>query len=88
MYPGYKRPQDVLNEYAIVYFALLNEGYRQRNQDYLMLANITAIPRMESESANKFLKQLEWAAREPGDILKPSENAATTEQLKKFFGNI
>jgi hypothetical protein len=43
---------------------------------------------MDAQNVTNFLRQLEWAAKDPGDILKPSENVATTEQLKKFFGNI
>lgn len=85
MYPGYKR-RDVLNEYMVTYIALLNEGYRQENENYLMLARLSLLPRADSDNASKFLQQLEWATKRPDDILDTNDGASTTEEIRRFLG--
>jgi hypothetical protein len=54
MYPAYKR-LDVLNEYAVVFYALLNEGYRLRYADALLAAQIGDLPHMEKDRPRAFL---------------------------------
>lgn len=85
MYPGYRR-RDVFDEYMSVFLALLNEGYRQENAHYLMLATISRLPWFEQEPATNFLRQLEWASKRPDDILETNEDASSSEDIKKFFG--
>lgn len=85
MYPGYKR-RDVLDEYMVVYVALLNEGYRQENEGYLMDATIARLPWLDGESAKKFMQQLQWAAKRPDDILDSNDGASTIEEIRKFLG--
>lgn len=81
MYPGYK-PQDALNEYAITFFALLNEGYRQRYENYQMLATIQHV-----KDPAGFIKQLKWLATDHNDILKPTgEGTTDPAELKRLLG--
>lgn len=90
MYPSYK-VADVLNEYAVTFFTLLNHGYRIQAMHYIMLAQITMLPNLENADRRKLLKQLEWAATDPSDILKPSESAndeLEDRRLKEFFRGI
>jgi hypothetical protein len=88
MYPGYGRPRDVLDEYARTFFAMLNEGYRQRYEHYYFLAELQHIPMMQDKYRKRYMKQLEWASKRPGDILNPSSAYATAEEVKKFFKRI
>ena len=85
MYPAYKL-RDVLNEYAITFFALLNEGYRLKHADYLMLAQISDLPNMEQKGRSKFYKNLEWASKHPSDILKRSDESSSPTDIKKILG--
>lgn len=85
MYPSY-RPREVLEEYAIVFFTMLNEGYRQQAQHYLMVANIVRIPSSTPESTEKFLRELEWAATDTDDILKPVGKGSSPAEIKKVLG--
>lgn len=84
MYPSYK-PREVLEEYAITFIGMLNEGYRQRYERYYMLANIASITLLTSDSREKFLKQLEWASTDPSDILKPSDDYSGITDLKEVM---
>lgn len=84
MYPGYKR-QDVLDEYAISFFALLNEGYRLRHGDALLAAQISDLPGMEQADRKKFYQQLEWASQHPGDILRPEGGGSSPADIKKLL---
>jgi hypothetical protein len=85
MYPAYKL-QDVLNEYAITFFALLNQGYRLRYKNYLMLASIGDLPAAEKAHRDQFYQQLEWAATDPSDILSSSGKGSTDAEIKKALG--
>lgn len=89
MYPSY-RLQDVLNEYAITFFALLNQGYRLRHEHYLMMCNIISFPHIEDDKARRqFIAQLEWAIKEPGDILNNEDDEDNgIEQVKQLFGKL
>lgn len=84
MYPAYKA-SDVLKEYAITFFTLLNEGYRLRYARYLMLANIASSPHLKRSDRTKFMDDLSRASRGFDDILNPSEGSSP-EQLKQLFG--
>lgn len=82
MYPSYKL-RDVLDEYAITFYALLNEGYRQRFEHYRMLAQISDLPNAEKRAREQFYKYLEWASMRPSDILKPSGQGSSPADIKK-----
>lgn len=84
-YPSYKL-RDILEMPAVSFFALLNEGYRQHNEMLHMLATIAILVIAEPESRKTFMKQLEWASKDASDILKPSDNASSSEEIKQFFG--
>jgi hypothetical protein len=84
MYPGYK-VDDVLNEYAIRFFALLEHGYRLRAEQQRIDAVTALLPRGDKTAVERYMRQLELAAQDPSDILKPSINPATPEQLKRFL---
>lgn len=74
-----------LDEYALVFFTLLNEAYRARFKHYLMLVNIACSPKMDAEARNQFTRQLMFASQDPSDILKPSGKGSSPAELKKFF---
>lgn len=85
MYPAYK-PLDVLEEYAITFFSLLNEGYRMRYRHYLMMVSVISAPNMKEEHRKSFIKQLEWAGNDPSDILGTDTNGDDgIDDLKKMF---
>ncbi len=87
MYPAYKL-RDVLDERYIVFKALLADGYRKKYQEYLMKYNLAALPYMRKENRDRFVKQLEWASKDPSDILTPSGDANGSDgisELKKMF---
>jgi hypothetical protein len=89
MYPAYKL-RDVLDEYSIIFFTLLNDGYRLQSQNYLMLAQIALMPNnMRDADRSAFLKRLEWATKHPGDILKPTDdNDSGIEDVKQMLRKI
>lgn len=84
MYPAYTLRQ-VLNEYAISFFALLNEGYRLEHQNYMMLAQIADLPYTDKTTREKFYQNLKWASSHPSDILKPSGEGSSPAEIKKVL---
>lgn len=85
MYPAYKR-RDVLEEYAVAFFALLNEGYRLRYAAALLQGHLNDLPQMDQSAREKFYRQLEWASMHPSDILKPSGEGSSPAEIKKLLG--
>jgi hypothetical protein len=85
MYPAYKAV-DVMDEYAITFFALLNEGYRIRYENALLAAQIADLPYLKPEDRKSFYRQIEWASQHPGDILKPSGQGSDPAEIKKLLG--
>ena len=85
MYGGYTA-SSVLQEYSLTFFTLLNEGYRQRNEDSLVLSNITLLPHMEDKDRRRYLNSLNMASKDVNDILSPRGEGSTTGQLKRLFG--
>lgn len=71
---------------AISFFALLNEGYRLAHYHYLMLAQLSDLPRMDKEARQNFYNNLEWASMHPSDILKPSGEGSSPTDIKKALG--
>lgn len=84
-YPRYDR-QAVLDEFAVSFFALLNEGYRLQFAHYKMLGHIADLPQTKSDERAKFYKNLEWASMHPGDILKPDGSGSSPAEIKKLLG--
>lgn len=84
LYPAYKL-HDVMNEYAVTFFSLLNEGYRLKYSDYIMLAQLNDLPHMDKQNRNKFYKNLEWAATHPSDILNSSGESSSPAEIKKLL---
>ncbi len=85
MYPAY-RLADVLDEYASTFYALLSEGYRIKNRNYEMLAVISDLPGADKDIRQKFYKNLEYASKHPGDILKTGNTGATPNEIKRLLG--
>lgn len=85
MYPAYKRA-DVLEEYAITFFSLLNEGYKILWKHYLMLAQIGDLPQSSEENRRQFYKQLDWATKDADDILSVNNKGDDIAKLKKLLG--
>lgn len=84
LYPAYKL-RDVLDEYAITFFALLNEAYRLKHGDYLMLAQLADLPNMEAKDRKVFYRNLEWASTHPADILKSDGKGSNPTDIKKLL---
>lgn len=85
MYPAYTRAT-ILDEYAVTFLALLNEGYRVRHQRYQMLAQISDLPHMDKSNRDNFYRQLEWAATPPSDILSSSGTGSSDAEIRKALG--
>ena len=85
MYPAYKM-QDALDEYAVRFFALLNEGYRLRYAKYIMLAQISDLPQADQKYRKQFYKNLEYASTHSDDILKPIGESSSPADIKKLLG--
>lgn len=89
MYPAYKL-RDVMEEYAITFFALLEEGYRQENRRLSLLAQISMLPNAKPQAQKDFVKQFDNAAKDiTDDILRPSTSASSEEseaKLKRLLG--
>lgn len=85
MYPSYKL-REVLDEYAITFFALLNEGYRVKYADAMLAAQIGDLPSMQPADRKQFYKNLEYASTHPSDILKPSGEGSSPADIKKLLG--
>ncbi len=85
MYPAYKL-RDVLEEFAVTFFFLLNEGYRLQYADALLIAHIGDLPNMEDKDRKNFYKNLEWASMHPSDILKPEGEGSSPAAIKKLLG--
>lgn len=84
IYPSYKL-RDVLDEYAVSFFALLNEGYRLKHGDFLMLAQIADLPHMKKSERQDFYRSLEWAATHPSDILSSSGEGSSPAEIKRVL---
>lgn len=85
MYPAYTL-RDVLDEYAITFYALLNEGYRQMHERYLILSQISDLPYMDEDTRARFYNDLNFATIHPSDILKPSGEGSSPAEIKKTLG--
>lgn len=85
MYPAYKL-RDVLAEYAITFYVLLNEGYRLKYGDYKMLGQLADLPHMDRSQREQFYRNLEWASTHPSDILKSSGEGSSPAEIKKLLG--
>lgn len=84
LYPAYKL-RDVLDEYAVVFYSLLNEGYRQRSADYMAALAVSDFPQQDREHRMKLIKNLEWAAVHPADILNPGGKGSSDADIKKLL---
>lgn len=85
MYPGYQA-EDVLEEYGVRFFALLNEGYRLRYEAALLTGHLNDLPSMDVAERRKLYQSLEWAATHPGDILKLGGTGSTPNEIKSVLG--
>ncbi len=85
MYPAYKLA-DVMDEYAITFFALLNEGVRMRYRNYQMLATISDLPYMKAEKRAEIYNDLRWASTHPSDILNKDGAGSSDADIKKLMG--
>lgn len=85
MYPGYRR-HHVLNEYAVTFFALLNEGYRIRYEDAILQGHLNDLPSMSPTDRHAVYRELEWVSKHPGDILNPDEQGDDPGKIKKLLG--
>lgn len=85
MYPAYQL-RDVLDEYAVSFFALLNEGYRLQYKHYEILAQISDLPHVKADARRDFYNNLKWASTHPSDILKTSGEGSSPAEIKKALG--
>lgn len=84
MYPAYKRV-DVMDEYAISFFTLLEEGYALRYQNLRRLAQLFMAPEMKPEAWRSYMENLEMLSKRASDILIPDDDYTGLEQLKQEF---
>jgi len=84
MYPAYKL-SDVLNEYAVTFFTLLSEGYKRQAHRDLMAANVASVPHMDTAGREAFIRNLEWATKDPDDILGLNDSTGTIDDLRKML---
>lgn len=85
MYSAYDRAA-TLDEYAVTFLALLNEGFRIRHRHYQMLAQISDLPHMDKSHRDALYRNLEWAATDPSDILNSSGKGSTDAEIRKALG--
>lgn len=86
LYKAYKL-QDVLDEYAISFFTMLEQGYRLEFEQYKMWVNIVSAPHMKDQDRKDFIRLLTDAATDISDILKTdADDYSGLEDLKKMFG--
>ena len=60
-FPGYTA-EDVMNEYAIRFFALCKQAARLRAVELLELAEITVLPHLKKHAQQKLLQDLQKKA--------------------------
>ena len=84
MYPAYKL-DDVLNEYAVSFFTLLSEGYKIQAHRDLMATHIASVPLMDSVGRDTFIRNMEWATKDPDDILGLNDSTGTIDDLRKML---
>lgn len=84
MYPGYKRA-DVMAEYAVSFFKLLNEGYKIRGEDMRLAARIAMAPEMKGQYWKEFMSELEYVGKDISDILEPDVDESTPEKARKIL---
>lgn len=85
MYPAY-RYRDILEEYAITFYALLLEGYRIRHKHYETLAVIAELPSADPDYKKEYYRNLQYATMYPGDILKQEGQGSSPTEIKKLLG--
>ncbi len=84
MYPAYKR-EDVINEYAISFFTLLEEGYALRYQNLRRMAQLFMAPEMKPEAWRSYMDNLEVLGKRASDILIPDDDYSGIDKLKQEF---
>lgn len=86
MYKGYKL-RDVMDEYAIAFFTLLEQGYRLKLEEYRMQVNIISTPHMKEQDRKDFVKSLEQGATDLRDILdRDADDYSGLDDLRQMFG--
>lgn len=85
MFPAYTA-EGIMNMYAITFFSLLNEGYRVRHAHYHMLSRIVLLPHVKKDARGKFLKMLEYASKDPSDILRTRSNNTDMSKVRDVLG--
>ena len=84
MYPAYTR-EAVMNEYAVSFFTLLEEGYALRYQNLRRMAQLFMAPEMKPEAWRSYMENLEVLSKRASDILIPDDDYSGLEKLKQEF---
>lgn len=84
-YSAYK-VQDVLDLYAVTFYALLNEGYRKQALQRQWIARLNDYPHLNTDDRKRLANELQWAATHPSDILNTSGSGSTDAEIKKALG--
>lgn len=84
MYPAYTR-DGVMNEYAVSFFTLLEEGYALRYRAMRRMAQLHMAPEMKPEAWRSYMENLEVLGKRASDILIPDDDYSGLEQLKQEF---
>ena len=86
MYKGYKL-RDVMDEYAIAFFTLLEQGYRLKLEEYRMQVNIISAPHMKEQDRKDLVRSLEQGATDMRDILTTdADDYSGLDDLRHMFG--
>ena len=86
MYKGYKL-RDVMDEYAIAFFTLLEQGYRLKLEEYRMQVNIISSPHMKEQDRKDLVRSLEQGATDMRDILTTdADDYSGLDDLRQMFG--
>ncbi|PIW95319.1 MAG: hypothetical protein COZ85_00600 [Candidatus Moranbacteria bacterium CG_4_8_14_3_um_filter_34_16] len=84
-YQGYTMT-DVLDEYAIRFFYLLDDMYKIKAEEQEAISMASAYPYMKKEDARTYMSNLSRAKRDIIDIGRNNDNYDGLTALKKSLG--
>lgn len=65
---------------------MLREGYKIRHANFLMLSQIQLLPNMKDDDRIKFMKTLEYASKDPSDILRTRSGNTDMNKIRNILG--